>query len=202
MTLLNLDDPISLALLTAEHLTAARVEHALCGGLALAAYGRPRETKDADVSVLDANAQQVAEALEHSGALVSVTFERVRFGGLILSRVTIMGEGATTGLNMVDLVQPRSARFARDVLTRSIEAPLRGVPIHVVSPEDFILLKVLSTRDSDIADAATVLARDPASIDLVAIEAEVAALASEITDHPVADRWRACAARTASLPVG
>ena len=187
--MLNLDDPISFALLTAEHLTKAGVKHALYGGLALAAYGRARETKDADVSVLDANGALVAEALASSGVMASVAFERVPFGGLLLSRVTVIGDGVIEGLNMVDLVQPRSARFAKGVLMRSIEAPLRDTPIHVVSPEDFILLKVLSTRDSDLDDAASVIARDPSVLDMVAIERELDVLAEEISDHPIAERW-------------
>lgn len=194
---LNLDDPISLALLTAEQLTLTGVNHALCGGLALAAYGRPRETKDADVSVLDADAARAAEALARTGAMVSVPFERVVFGGLLRSRVTIIGEGATEGLNMVALVQPRSARFAKGVLDRAIEAPLRGTPIRVVSPEDFVLLKVLSTRDSDLEDAAGVLARDDNALDTAAIEREVDALSAEIGDHAVAERWAAVSALAA-----
>jgi hypothetical protein len=78
-TSLNLDDPISLALLTADRLRAAGVGHALCGGLALAAYGQPRETKVADVSVLDAVGRLVPEALARSGAMVSVAFDQQLF---------------------------------------------------------------------------------------------------------------------------
>jgi predicted nucleotidyltransferase len=196
--LLNLDDPISLALLTAEHLREAGVAHALCGGLALAAYGQPRETKDADVSVLDAKASLVADALAQSGALAAVAFERMRFGGLLLSRVTLLGDGAIEGLNMVDLVQPRSARFARDLLVRAIEAPLRGTTIRVVSPEDFILLKVLSTRDKDLDDAASVVRREAETLDRSSLEREVALLADEIADHDVAQRWADVVERAAS----
>jgi hypothetical protein len=196
--LLNLDDPISLALLTVEHLRRAGVEHALCGGLALAAYGQPRETKDADVSVLDAHATPVADALAQSGAIATVAFQQVRFGGLLLSRVTLLGDGAIEGLNMVDLVQPRSARFAHDVQARAIEAPLRGRTIRVVSPEDFVLLKVLSTRDKDLDDAASVVRREAETLDRAAVTREIALLAAEILDHDIAARWAAVASRAAT----
>jgi hypothetical protein len=195
---MNLNDPISLALLTAEHLTTAGVEYALCGGLALAAYGQPRETKDADISVLEADGEAVANALETSGVMTTVTFERVQFGGLLLSGVTLLGEGTIEGLNMVDLIQPRSERFAHEVLSRSIEAPLRDELIHVVSPEDFILLKVLSTRDKDIDDAASVQRRDPTILDGVMLAREIAQLALEIPDHPVEERWAAVSTRVAA----
>ena len=187
--MLNLDDPISLALLTAEQLEAAAVDHALCGGLALAAYGQPRETKDADVAVLDVQATRIASLLGGAGVMAAVAFEDVQFGGLRLSRVTLMGDGAVEGLNMVDLVQPRSDRFARRVLERAITAPLRDQRIKVVSPEDFVVLKLLSTRDKDLDDAASVVAREANMLELPLVVAEVKLLSEELSDHDVLGRW-------------
>src|SRR5262245_24791613 len=43
-----LDDPTAVALTIFRALSARRIEAALYGGLALAAYGEPRETGDAD----------------------------------------------------------------------------------------------------------------------------------------------------------
>ena len=45
---MELDDPTALALLAAEAPSRARIEHALYGGLLLAAYGEARETRDAE----------------------------------------------------------------------------------------------------------------------------------------------------------
>jgi hypothetical protein len=110
----------------------------------------------------------------------------------------LLGDGAIEGLNMVNLVQPRSPRFAREVQARAIEAPLRGRTIRVVSPEDFVLLKILSTRDKDLDDAASVVRREADALDRAAIACEIALLAAEIADHEVAGRWAAVEARTAS----
>ncbi len=139
--------------------------------------------------MLEADAARAAAAFEGTGVLVSVTFERVPFGGLWRSRIAVIGDGATEGLNMVDLVQPRSARFAVAVLARAVEAPLRGQTIRVVAPEDFVLLKVISTRESDLTDAASVLAREPDALDQSLIEQEIGQLAEEIPDHDVRARW-------------
>jgi hypothetical protein len=44
---LDLDDPTAIALAIFRALSDRRIEAALYGGLALAAYGEPRETRDA-----------------------------------------------------------------------------------------------------------------------------------------------------------
>lgn len=74
------------------------------------------------------------------------------------------------------------------MIERSLTGSLRGRPISLVSPEDFVLLEVLSTRDRDIEDAASVLSNLRGRLDLALIEREAIPLASEIPDHPIADR--------------
>ena len=49
---LNLDDPTAVALAIFRTFSTRRIETALYGGLALAAYGEPRETRDADFAVV------------------------------------------------------------------------------------------------------------------------------------------------------
>jgi len=53
---LDLDDPVALLLAVTRALGSAGIECATYGGLALAAYGEPRETKDADVAVVGTTA--------------------------------------------------------------------------------------------------------------------------------------------------
>lgn len=60
--------------------------------------------------------------------------------------------------------------------------------LRVVSPEDFILLKVLATRDRDLEDAASVVAKLRGRLDESLLADEVAKLAAEITDHDVRGR--------------
>lgn len=70
----------------------------------------------------------------------------------------------------------------------SSSAPSTPSAIRVVTPEDFVLLKLLSTRERDLEDARTVVAALPDVLDRALLDREVALLAAEIPDHDVAGR--------------
>ncbi|MBI5514061.1 MAG: hypothetical protein HY909_09860 [Deltaproteobacteria bacterium] len=192
---MDLDDPIAVALLAAEALESQGIPHALYGGLLLAAYGDARETRDADLAVLEPDVTALERALRAKGIDTARAFERVVFGGLVLSRLTVLGATGDSGLNTIDLVAPRSASFARAVLGRVLRAPLRDRTVCVVTPEDFVLLKLLSTRDKDLDDAASVMARSGDVIDRDELEREVATLDSALPEAGVARRWTALLTR-------
>ncbi|MBI2206830.1 MAG: hypothetical protein HYU41_23610 [Candidatus Rokubacteria bacterium] len=185
---LNFDDPVAVALTVFRAFQASRIEAALYGGLALAAYGEPRETRDADFAVLGVGGAEAIGAL--AGAVLNpvLTFDRVRFGGNLISRIALVEGGGAAGLHVADLVEPRSPRFAREALRRAVTGSLRGMSIRVLSPEDFILFKVLSTRERDLEDAATIFRALGPQLDRSLIVAEANLLAAEIPDHDVVAR--------------
>jgi hypothetical protein len=185
---LDLTDPIALLLAIAKALRAACIDAALYGGLALAAYGEPRETKDADLAVTSADSARVVAALERDGLDVSVKFERMRFGGHLITRIAVLGGERTAELNIADFVEPRSARYAAAVLGSAIKGELREETVSVITPEDFVLFKNLSTRDRDLEDAATVVRALGETLDREVIVDEAGRLAREIEDHDVAGR--------------
>jgi len=199
---LDLTDPIAVLLTVVSAFERAGIDCAAYGGLALAAYGEPRETRDADVAVVGHGAADGAHALGAALLDVTVAFDRVRFGGNRVSRITILPGASAAGLNTVDLVEPLSDRYAREALGRAISTTLRGQAIRVVAPEDFVVFKLLSTRDRDVEDAVTVLRSLGTTFDLDLVERECAALALEIPDHDVAARWaRVKAAARSPSPV-
>jgi hypothetical protein len=185
---LDLDDPIAVLLAVSRTFRLAGLDAAAYGGLALAIYGKPRETKDADLAVLHAGAEPWRSVLTRGGLDAQVAFDRVRFGGNLVTRITLLGGADTEGLNTVDLIEPRSRRFAAGALARASEGSLRGETIRVVSPEDFVLLKVLSTRARDLEDAASVVRLLGAAFDTARVAAEGRLLEQEIADHPVRAR--------------
>jgi len=187
---MNLDDPTAVALLAAEALGRAGIEHALYGGPLLAAYGAARETRDADLAVAGASVADAARSLGMSGIHTAVAFERVRFGGLWVGRITLLGGADASGLNTLDLVEPCSIEYARRALTRALGSTLRSQPIRLLTPEDFVVFKVLSTRELDLDDARSVLASLGAELDRSQIESEVVTLQREEPDHPISERWR------------
>jgi hypothetical protein len=93
----DLNDPTTVALLAAEAFAKSGFRHAVYGGLLVAAYGEPRETRDADFAVVELAAVDAARALRAAGVETQVAFEDVAFGGLLVSRLTLIGSQAFTG---------------------------------------------------------------------------------------------------------
>jgi hypothetical protein len=184
----DLADPTIATIAVADALRAAGIAGAVYGGLALGAYGEPRETKDADFAISGVGLEEILDAMRRAGVEASPSFGNVRFGGNRISRIMLLGAVDHSGLNVLDLVEPLSPRYAAAVIDRALTGSIRGKPISLVSPEDFVLLKVLSTRDRDVEDASSVLCALRGRIDLALIEREATSLADEIADHPVAAR--------------
>ena len=92
---MDLNDPTTVALLAADAFAAAGFQHALYGELLTAAYGEPRETRAADLAVIDLPVSSAHEALQARGVPTLMAFEHVRFGGLVVSRLTLVGTTAT-----------------------------------------------------------------------------------------------------------
>lgn len=186
---MNFEDPTTAALLVAEIFERAGIEHALYGGLLLAAYGEPRETRDADVAVVRADVDDAERVLRAGDIATQLSFREITFGGLTLSRITLLGGPGATGLNTLDLVTPRSLRYAEQAIARALRAPLRGVEIRVLTPEDFVLFKLLSTRERDLDDAVTVLRRSGAALELDLVEREVELLDRELPEAGAMARY-------------
>lgn len=184
---IDLDDPIALMLAATEALRVSSIEVVAYGGLVLAMYGEPRETRDADLAVATLDIEAARHALAEAGLNTIVAFAAVRFGGNELTRLSVLGGGQ---FNTIDFVRPRSARYASGVLDRALVGSLRATELHTVSPEDFILLKVLSTRERDLDDARSVVAALADRLDGTVLSEEARKLAEELPDHDVVSRLR------------
>lgn len=191
---MDLDDPTTVALIAADAFESARLDYALYGGLLTAVYGEPRETRDADLAVTDVKADRALAALLAQRVESVVAFADVQFGGLVLDRLTLLGSDTSTGLNTIDLVRPRSRRYASLAVERSVRTLLRGRAVRVLTLEDYILFKVLSTRTRDVEDAQAALRRSGALLDRTLVESEVAVLTDELPDVDVRGRWAQVAA--------
>jgi len=184
--LIDLDDPVALMLLAAAALERSGAECSAYGGLALGMYSEPRETRDADFAVTGVDAERARLALANLGVDVFVAFSNVRFGGCDVSRLSLVGGSK---VNTVDLVTPRSSRFARNVFNRAVIGSLRGHEIRATSPEDFVILKVLATRERDLEDARSVIEMQRGRLDEALIRTEIEQLIEEIPDHDIQERF-------------
>lgn len=183
---IDLDDPIALMLVAAAALKRSGAECAAYGGLALGMYGEPRETRDADFAVMGVDLERARLALADLGVEVVIAFSNVRFGGCDVSRLSLVGGSQ---VNTVDLVIPRSSRFAGNVFRRAVIGSLRGQEIRATSPEDFVILKVLATRERDLEDARSVIETQRTRLDLALIRTEIQQLIDEVPDHDVRGRF-------------
>ncbi len=185
---MNLTDPTAFELDIAEVLQREQIDYALYGGLLLAAYGQARETKDADLAVVGLDAEATSSLLARDLRVhTNVAFDRRVFGGLKISRITMI-EGDE--LNTLDLVEPKNTQFARRALERAPASTLRDRDIRVLAPEDFIIFKVLSGRELDLDDASSVIRALGTQLDMKSIEQEIARLAESEISHPVHERWQ------------
>lgn len=188
---MDLTDPTAAALRIAEAFDSVATPYALYGGLLLAAYGEPRETRDVDLAVLDVGTSRAADLLRDAGITTSPNFHDVTFGGIVVDRLMLLGGEDDIGLNSLDLVRPRSERYGSGALERAVRAPLRDGEVAVLTPEDFIIFKLLSTRERDLEDAASVLGVSGDAVDRGMIQREVDLLAAEVPDHNLAERYAA-----------
>jgi hypothetical protein len=120
-----------------ENLTRLGIRHAICGGVAVGAYGHVRATKDVDFLVGD-------EAFVVHGSLVTFA-----------AGVPWAVEGIPT--DMVPLSPPdlpaQNLAFMEDELNHPFD--LAGMPI--VSPEALVTMKLVAHRARDLDDVAALL---------------------------------------------
>lgn len=119
------------------NLTRLHIRHAICGGVAVGAYGHVRATKDVDFLVGD-------EAFTIHGKLVSFA-----------PGVTWAIEGVPT--DMVPLSPPDVPEQDLRFMETEIDAPydLAGMP--VVSPDALVTMKLVAHRAKDLADIAALI---------------------------------------------
>jgi len=76
-------------------------------------------------------------------------------------------------------------------VTRAVVSRLRGIDIRVLTLEDFIVFKVLSTRERDAEDARLAIDRSGTALDEPLLDREIERLADESRDLDVRSRWAA-----------
>ena len=106
------------------------VPYLAIGGLATAAYGRPRPTKDIDVFVKPEDAERCVKALESAG----FTTEKPKEDWLLKAYKEDV---------LVDVIFRihNSIYLDDDMIARARRHELKGATVKVVPPEDFIVMQ-------------------------------------------------------------
>lgn len=125
------------------------IDYALCGGLALAVYARPRATLDIDIMVepdLLEKIKQIVEALGFNVAAAPMSFKS---GAVQIHRMTKIDDetGEHMGLDLL-LVTPQ----IKTSWDSKISVDWEGRKLKVLAPKGLILLKSLRKSGQDIDD--------------------------------------------------
>lgn len=136
-------------------LDGAELEYMLVGGLAVGIWAEPRATVDIDflVSVRISDFESLRQRLTESNRFVFIHDKPFVFGKVSFLRATLKSNPDIS----VDLL------FADDVfrsgaLNRKKTIRLRDFSVNISTPEDLIILKLMSSREQDRIDAENILA--------------------------------------------
>jgi len=130
------------------------IDYALCGGIALAIYDRPRATVDIDLLIAADSLDEVVEvanALEYTVRGLDMSFANDMIEIRRVSKID-QETGFVLSLELL-LVTPT----IQQIWDSRVRANWEGGKLSVVSREGLIALKKLSGRPQDLADISTLL---------------------------------------------
>ncbi len=134
-----------------DRLEDARIEYALCGGLAMGVHGHPRATIDIDILIRpvdESSVEAIARSLGYAIKAHPMTFSA---GATEIRRISKIDprDGETL---MLDLLLVTAA--VESVWDSRMRVMWKGRELGVVSAEGLIALKTLRSSKQDIADIA------------------------------------------------
>lgn len=131
-------------------LLQAGVEHAVCGGVAVTAYGATRSTKDIDVLVAAADLPRALEAVQPLGytlAALPLAFDEGTAKERHVQRVSKIQNGEHLVLDFL-VATASLAGFLDD----RVEVTLPEGRLILVSRDNLLKMKRLAGRPQDLAD--------------------------------------------------
>lgn len=134
----------------------------LVGGLAVGLWGSPRATVDVDflVSFSIDNFKFLSQKLKESDQFVFIHDRPMAFDKIALLRATLKSNTSIS----VDFLFADD-EFKREALRRKETIPLSEFNVNIPTPEDLILLKLLSNRPQDRIDAEMVYQAQKKTLD-------------------------------------
>ena len=125
------------------------IEYALCGGLALAIYEKPRATADIDLLVLADSVDAVMEIARSLNYSIRGLDLSLAEGAIEIRRISKIDPESKFVLSLdLLLVTPHT----QQVWESRVQAIWQQRPLTVVSRDGLIALKNLSGRPQDLAD--------------------------------------------------
>lgn len=147
-------------------LERTRIDYAIIGGYAVAAWGKLRATRDVDLLCGIKDLDSLKSALKAAG----LGFEH-RVGDVDdpISNVIRIDAGSADDLYEIDVLAGIRGAPA-GLLQRSRTVHIENLALKVASPEDMIILKLLGGSALDIEDASGILRIQNRTIDRALLE--------------------------------
>ena len=142
------------------------VKIVLMGGLAVSIYAAPRATFDIDgiIDLDEGSLEKFLDSVGKRGFKWDDTMPIKRIKGLPF--ITLLYPDKKI---YIDLFLAKSG-IHRSALKRSRSVKVEDVILHVISPEDLILIKLLSDRPRDTEDVRQILLENSGILDLEYLE--------------------------------
>ena len=126
-----------------------KIDYALCGGLALAVYARPRATLDIDIMVEPDLLGGIKQIVENLGFNIPAAPMSFKGGAVQIHRMTKIDNESGEHLALDLLLVTTKTKIAWD---SKITVDWEGGTLKVCSPKGLIMLKSLRKSGQDIDD--------------------------------------------------
>ncbi len=132
-----------------EAFNAEKIDYALCGGLALAVYARPRATLDIDIMVEPEWIEKIKQMVERLGFNIPATAMTFRGGAVKIHRMTKIDNESGEHLVLDLLIVTPETMLAWD---SRVSVEWDGGELKVLSPKGLMMLKSLRKSGQDMDD--------------------------------------------------
>ena len=155
-----------------------KIPHLLVGGLAAGIVGEPRITLDVDLIVAIPLSERATFA------------KRARAAGFAIAKESEEEAGMTGALRLrwrglhTDIIFA-STEFEQSAFARKRRVRIADRSVHVPSPEDLVLLKLVPGRKKDLFDVESILLRHRGKLDRKYLEHWAQRLSDEMEDTRV-----------------
>lgn len=136
-------------------LDTAKLEYAVCGGLAVAVHGHPRATKDIDLLVVATDVTTVLALVKPLGYDVPsrrMVFRAGKPDEHHMQRISKLDPDDPSRLVSLDLLIVGPVYQA--IWEGRVRVPWEGRELSIVSREGLVTMKTFSARPQDLADVA------------------------------------------------
>lgn len=167
----------------ARLLDEREIPYMVIGGHANALWGEPRATLDIDVTIWLAESG-IGDLVRH----LRPTFSpRVPVPESFVRETRVLPMQTPEGLG-VDLIFGLLP-YEEHAIQRAIPISVAGQDVRFCTPEDLILLKIVSTRERDRADIRGVVRRQATNLDLDYLDVRVEELARLLDRPEISTFW-------------